>query len=80
MIHVHAYLFWLKFSFFKIPGEISRVEGTVFDLRAPVLLGDVINDVPGEIGFDHNFCINGETNAEKFTARSDSSRNDLITG
>ncbi|XP_078086326.1 galactose mutarotase [Mustelus asterias] len=38
-------------------GEIASVENTSFDLRKPVVLGNVI---PKELvgGFDHNFCLN----------------------
>lgn len=44
-------------------GEILSVEGTVFDLRKPVRLGDVFESDNEQIkmfkGFDHNFCLNG---------------------
>lgn len=32
------------------------MDGTVFDLRKPVLLGPRLKEVPGP-GFDHNFCL-----------------------
>ncbi|CAH1984833.1 unnamed protein product [Acanthoscelides obtectus] len=38
-------------------GNLPNVNGTVFDLRVPKVLGDVINKVPNSPGFDHNFCI-----------------------
>ena len=43
-------------------GEVKKVDGTVFDLREEVLLGDVILGVPGtedtgNPGFDHNLVI-----------------------
>ncbi|XP_078672279.1 galactose mutarotase-like [Branchiostoma floridae x Branchiostoma belcheri] len=39
-------------------GEICRVEGTLWDLREGVRMGDRLNSVPGkEPGYDHNFCI-----------------------
>lgn len=37
-------------------GEIRLVQGSVFDLRKPTILGDVINQVPGD-GYDYNFCL-----------------------
>lgn len=43
---------------------------TVFDLRVPKQLGDVINKVPNVPGYDHNFCINaGSEQQLKFVAR-----------
>ncbi len=45
-------------------GELRCVEGTPFDLRKPVRIGDRIDDktcdqlVYGQ-GYDHNFCLNG---------------------
>lgn len=39
-------------------GILRPVAGTVFDLQIPTVLGDVINKVPGNPGYDHNFCIN----------------------
>ena len=50
-------------------GEIAAVSGSVFDLRKPTRLGDVINTVPGG-GYDHNFCISQVGDSEKqFVAR-----------
>ena len=43
-----------------IAGEIAPVSGTVFDLRKPVPLADVIHNVTGG-GYDHNFCLRGPT-------------------
>ncbi|XP_029687873.1 aldose 1-epimerase-like isoform X3 [Takifugu rubripes] len=37
-------------------GDIRPVEGTLFDLRKPVLLGPRLKELPGP-GFDHNFCL-----------------------
>ncbi|XP_043290136.1 galactose mutarotase-like isoform X2 [Venturia canescens] len=44
-------------------GELKSVANTVMDLRNPVVLGDVINKVPGG-GYDNNFCLPND-NAEK---------------
>ena len=49
---------------FSIPtGEIKSVEGTVFDLRKPVKIGENIDDSCEQMsftgGYDHNFCIDG---------------------
>ncbi|XP_071079415.1 galactose mutarotase-like [Haliotis cracherodii] len=38
-------------------GEIRRVEGTEWDLRSPVRLGNRLGGVPGGKGFDHNFNL-----------------------
>lgn len=39
-------------------GEILSVRNTIFDLRRPVLLGDVMGG-SGFPGYDHNFVLNG---------------------
>ena len=39
-------------------GEVAPVEGTVFDVRKPVVLADVLDALPR--GFDHNFCLQQE--------------------
>ena len=39
-------------------GNVAPVDGTVFDLREPVVLRDVLTDLPR--GFDHNLCLAGE--------------------
>jgi len=46
-------------------GEIASVAGTVFDLRSPTLLGQVLPRCPGgdNNGFDHNFVL-ANTEAE----------------
>ncbi len=50
-------------------GEIADVSGTVFDLRTPTRLGDVIDDNMLTLGgFDHNFCIRGPT-GKRFAAK-----------
>lgn len=38
-------------------GNIPSVSGTVFDLRVPRVLGDVITKVPNSPGYDHNYCV-----------------------
>lgn len=51
-------------------GVLQPVGNTVFDLRVPKQLGDVINKVPNAPGFDHNFCINcGSEQRLRFVAR-----------
>jgi len=42
-------------------GEIRSVGGSVFDLRFPTRLGDVLPQCPGgdNNGFDHNFVVSG---------------------
>lgn len=50
-------------------GEIAGVNGTVFDLRSPTLMGQHINNIPGDIGYDHNFCITSDNKEKKFAAK-----------
>ncbi|KAJ8972004.1 hypothetical protein NQ317_005981 [Molorchus minor] len=38
-------------------GKILPVSGSIFDLRLPKVLGDILNNVPGQAGFDNNFCV-----------------------
>ncbi|XP_056645717.1 galactose mutarotase-like [Diorhabda sublineata] len=38
-------------------GNLLPVQNTVFDLRVPKELGQIINKVPNSPGFDNNFCI-----------------------
>ena len=40
-------------------GAVASVAGTVFDLRSPTRLGDVLAKCPGgeNNGFDHNFVL-----------------------
>jgi aldose 1-epimerase len=51
-------------------GKLLPVADTVFDLRVPKILGDLINKVPKSTGFDHNFCITkGPEQGTTFVAR-----------
>ncbi|CAH1100883.1 unnamed protein product [Psylliodes chrysocephalus] len=45
-------------------GKILPVADTIFDLRIPKVLGDVIHKIAGYDGFDHNFCINKASKQE----------------
>lgn len=38
-------------------GKFLQVADTVFDLRVPKKLGDVITKIPEVGGYDHNFCV-----------------------
>lgn len=55
-------------------GEIRPVEGTAFDFRTPKKIGRDINadDVQLQMagGYDHNFCINGESGTLRLAARA----------
>ncbi len=43
-------------------GEIAEVEGSVFDLRQPALLGERIGEgCPLPLGYDDNYCIQGDS-------------------
>ena len=57
-----------RLSLVYILGILSEVKGTKFDLRNMTWLGKRIPEVPGNYGFDHNFCI-GETGWMKHAAR-----------
>lgn len=51
-------------------GEIAKVDGTLFDLRQPVLLKDRLLQVQGPPpGFDHNFCLKKDETGRSFAAR-----------
>ncbi|KAJ8936760.1 hypothetical protein NQ318_023197 [Aromia moschata] len=53
-------------------GKLIPVAGTVYDLRIPKVLGDIINKVPGAAGFDNNFCtIKGSEQGNAFVAKVD---------
>ncbi|MBR5139906.1 MAG: galactose mutarotase [Clostridia bacterium] len=43
-------------------GEQKSVDGTIFDLREPKLMGDALRD--GFRGYDHNFCLSPSDFAE----------------
>ncbi|KAJ8393207.1 hypothetical protein AAFF_G00062790 [Aldrovandia affinis] len=51
-------------------GEVRPVDGSPFDLRRPVLIGQALKEVPGP-GFDHNFCLSspGDPKKERPCAR-----------
>ncbi|OWF50818.1 aldose 1-epimerase-like isoform X1 [Mizuhopecten yessoensis] len=49
-------------------GVITPVQGTVMDLRTKRKLADVIDQVPGDHGYDHNYCF-GKTGWVKNMAR-----------
>lgn len=40
-----------------LSGKFIPVTGTVFDLRVPTKMGDVINKIPNSPGYDHNYCV-----------------------
>ena len=48
----------------QIPlGNLEDVGGSVFDLRIPRKLSEMLPNCPGgeNNGYDHNFCVNGKT-------------------
>uniref|UniRef100_A0A6P7G2C2 Aldose 1-epimerase n=1 Tax=Diabrotica virgifera virgifera TaxID=50390 RepID=A0A6P7G2C2_DIAVI len=52
-------------------GKLLPAVDTVFDLRIPKVLGDVIHKIPGYDGYDHNFCINKASKQQStFAARA----------
>lgn len=57
----------------KIPtGEIAPVAGTAFDFRQERPIGAMIDDVSElpEAGYDHNFCLNGQSGTLRRAARA----------
>lgn len=52
-------------------GSVASVAGTVFDLRAPTRLGDVLDKCPGgeNNGFDHNFALANTEGGLNFVCR-----------
>ncbi|KAH9512269.1 hypothetical protein Btru_041352 [Bulinus truncatus] len=48
-------------------GEIRPVNGSEFDLRTPVTLGERLDKVPGGKGFDNNFCLDNNGKFELVT-------------
>jgi len=52
-------------------GAVASVAGTVFDLRAPTRLGDVLPKCPGgnNNGFDHNFVLSNTEGELNFVCR-----------
>ena len=48
-------------------GEIASVKGTQYDLTTPVCLGDRVNEIADDLGYDHNFCF-GKTGEQKHVA------------
>ncbi|XP_061174701.1 galactose mutarotase-like isoform X2 [Saccostrea echinata] len=49
-------------------GVIENVDGTPWDLRTKKNLGEMIPSVPGDVGYDHNYCF-GKTGWRKYMAR-----------
>lgn len=49
-------------------GEIRPVAGSAWDFRTLRRLGDAIGALPGDSGFDHNWCLNGAPEAWKTCA------------
>jgi len=54
-------------------GSLASVAGSVFDLRAPTRLGDVLSKCPGgdNNGFDHNFVLSNTEGDVNFVCRVD---------
>ena len=42
--------------------------GSAFDLRDGVPFGKYINEIPDDIGYDHNYCVEGDDD-RKLAAR-----------
>ncbi|CAH0556967.1 unnamed protein product [Brassicogethes aeneus] len=54
----------------NITGNLLPVSGTPFDQRNPTVLGERINNIPGNLGYDHNFCVTkGTDSGNNFIAR-----------
>ncbi|KAJ8320884.1 hypothetical protein KUTeg_002471 [Tegillarca granosa] len=59
-------------------GQIANVEGTLFDLRTPVKLGDRLKEVNNGMGFDNNFCV-GEENKMKTNCKVTEHSSNFLT-
>lgn len=60
-----------KFLIKLFVGNLLPVAGTIFDLRIPKILGEVIHKIPGYLGYDHNFCVTkGSSQENSFVARA----------
>ena len=79
---VEEYRMWIKASHYlpidalSIPtGEIATVEGTPFDFRYPHAIGQRMGDDDPQLrnarGYDHNWCIDKETDSVELVCRVD---------
>ena len=60
-------------------GEIASVDGTPFDLRKPINLGEGIKKVAGPpVGYDHNFCVNASEGEKNFATRVEHSESGRV--
>ena len=52
-------------------GELANVEGTPFDFRKPMLIGERINEVPAAEpgGYDHNYVLDGADGKKVLAAK-----------
>jgi len=58
----------------QIPlGNLEDVGGSVFDLRIPRKLSEMLPNCPGgeNNGYDHNFCVNGKTDLFRLACRAE---------
>ncbi|XP_052768579.1 galactose mutarotase-like [Mya arenaria] len=62
----------LEFNERFIPtGKILSVEGSLFDFRKPVLLGDVLERMPGKDGLHHSHLVQGHDGQKRLVARAE---------
>ncbi|XP_064623118.1 galactose mutarotase-like [Lineus longissimus] len=52
-------------------GEMAPVSGSVYDFRQPSSMGKHINEVPGDIGYDHSYRINDPSLSSTFARVED---------
>lgn len=52
-------------------GELAFVEGTPFDFRKPMVIGERFDELEGEpLGYDHNFVLDGPESEKKLAAKA----------
>ena len=52
-------------------GELANVEGTPFDFRKPVVIGDRFDQLGNDpVGYDHNFVIDGTAGEKRLAAKA----------
>jgi len=51
-------------------GELANVEGTPFDFRKPMVIGDRFDQLGNDpVGYDHNFVIDGSAGEKRLAAK-----------
>ena len=52
-------------------GELANVEGTPFDFRKPMVIGDRFDQLGNDpVGYDHNFVLDGKAGEKRLAAKA----------